>query len=85
MAQKCDCLNFCGDDPRIRDGRAEPCEGWKKQEAELKEHRRLKALIIDLPADTIERLKKHRPNKKDHLLAADALSAAKTLFGANNA
>ncbi len=23
---KCDCLNHCGDDPWLKDGRAEPCE-----------------------------------------------------------
>mgnify|MGYP000614990848 CR=1 FL=1 len=22
----CDCLNFCGDDPRLADGRVRPCE-----------------------------------------------------------
>jgi hypothetical protein len=83
MTKKCECLYFCGDDPGLRDGRTEHCESWKKQQAVFKEQRRLKALINDLPADTIERLKKHRPTEKDHLLAADALSAAKTLFGAN--
>ena len=24
--QSCDCLNWCGDDPWLKDGRAEPCE-----------------------------------------------------------
>lgn len=30
---KCDCLNDCGDDPWLRDGRSQPCERLKKERA----------------------------------------------------
>jgi hypothetical protein len=30
--QKCDCLNYCGDDPRIERGSVSPCEAYVKQE-----------------------------------------------------
>ena len=31
---KCDCLNECGDDPWLRDGRAEPCDRLKERRAQ---------------------------------------------------
>lgn len=27
---RCDCLNDCGDDPWLKDGRAAPCEYWHR-------------------------------------------------------
>jgi hypothetical protein len=30
---KCDCLNDCGDDPWLRDGRSQPCDRLKKERA----------------------------------------------------
>jgi hypothetical protein len=30
---RCDCLNDCGDDPQLRDGRAQPCERLQKERA----------------------------------------------------
>lgn len=33
MASECDCLNFCGDDPWLKDGRAKPCEALLKVRA----------------------------------------------------
>jgi len=30
---KCDCLNECGDDPWIKDGKVEVCDYWKQQQA----------------------------------------------------
>jgi hypothetical protein len=27
----CDCLNYCGDDPWLKDGRADYCEQWLKR------------------------------------------------------
>lgn len=30
-AEKCDCLIHCGDDPWLRNGRAQPCEHLKKE------------------------------------------------------
>lgn len=29
----CDCLNDCGDDPWLRDGRSQPCERLRKERA----------------------------------------------------
>ena len=29
----CDCLNECGDDPRIETGKAEACDDFKKRKA----------------------------------------------------
>lgn len=37
-ARPCDCLNHCGDDPWLHDGRATPCEG-RKQALAAKEER----------------------------------------------
>lgn len=31
--RKCDCLNDCGDDPWIRDNKADPCEHLKARQA----------------------------------------------------
>ena len=46
---KCDCLNYCGDDPWLKDGRAEHCERWKKNHEEAsfkeKESEELTALV----------------------------------------
>lgn len=28
--RKCDCLNYCGDDPWIRQGKAAPCESLQR-------------------------------------------------------
>lgn len=32
--RKCDCLNDCGDDPWLRDGKADPCEKLLKARAD---------------------------------------------------
>ena len=32
MTKECDCLTWCGDDPWLKDGRAEPCAYRKKRE-----------------------------------------------------
>jgi hypothetical protein len=34
VTKRCDCLNDCGDDPWLKDGRAEYCDHWKKRKAE---------------------------------------------------
>ena len=31
----CDCLNFCGDDPRIDKGKATPCLGFREAQKEV--------------------------------------------------
>lgn len=33
MPERCDCLIYCGDDPWLKDGRAEPCAEKKKADA----------------------------------------------------
>lgn len=35
--RKCDCLNWCGDDPGLHDGRADPCEDRIKSQQEAAE------------------------------------------------
>ena len=42
---KCDCLNDCGDDPWLVDGRAEPCDYRKWHLAELEQRRQDIALL----------------------------------------
>lgn len=32
MTERCDCLNYCGDDDRVGKGLVEPCGGWKEAE-----------------------------------------------------
>jgi uncharacterized small protein (DUF1192 family) len=83
MAEKCECLNFCGDDPYVHDGRVEPCAKLKKQQAQLKEHRRLQTIVAELPQDTIQRLKANQATKRDCRLASAALIAAKKLLPPN--
>lgn len=40
--KKCDCLNFCGDDPWLQDGRAAPCDKLKARiEAEKVEREKV--------------------------------------------
>lgn len=34
---KCDCLNYCGDDPWLAQGKAEPCEARKKRALEAQQ------------------------------------------------
>ena len=51
---KCDCLNYCGDDPWLNDGRAEPCEESKacekKAAAARAERDRIKGIASVLAA-----------------------------------
>lgn len=35
----CDCLNYCGDDPWLKEGKAEHCKQWKKRHSEEEEHK----------------------------------------------
>lgn len=34
---KCDCLNWCGDDSRVPNGKAKPCQRWLKEQADAEE------------------------------------------------
>ena len=34
---KCDCLNWCGDDIRVPNGKAKPCQHWLREQAEAEE------------------------------------------------
>lgn len=42
---RCDCLNVCGDDNWINDGRAEPCDTRKKWLADQEQRRQDIALL----------------------------------------
>lgn len=81
MARKynCDCVSVCGDDPRLKDGRAEPCDTVKREQVRARELARLRDIVDDLPSDTIERLQAGCPTSGDCTLAAVALHAAKML------
>lgn len=45
---KCDCLNWCGDDPCLAKGKAEYCDHYKKQ---AKESALIEVIAWKLPAD----------------------------------
>lgn len=47
---KCDCLNECGDDSWLRDGRAEPCADRKREIERLAQRERDKVLLEGLAA-----------------------------------
>lgn len=40
---KCDCLNWCGDDSRVPNGKAKPCQCWLREQAEKEERWSMKA------------------------------------------
>lgn len=44
----CDCLNWCGDDPWLRDGRAAPCQERIDKERREREQADERKRIIDL-------------------------------------
>ncbi|MGZ8239523.1 MAG: hypothetical protein ACXWTY_16815 [Methylobacter sp.] len=46
---KCDCLNYCGDDPWLKDRRAEPCDEKKIRDAVLAEKCRKREILKDKP------------------------------------
>lgn len=48
----CDCLNTCGDDPGLKDGRAQPCEHYlrQKEQERLTDFITIKALVTQLHA-----------------------------------
>lgn len=54
----CDCLNWCGDDPWLKDGRAEPCQERKDKErqerAQAAERQRLRALLDRLADSALQ-------------------------------
>jgi hypothetical protein len=45
---KCDCLNECGDDPWLRDGRVKPCDGRIAALAKAEQRRNDIALVKEL-------------------------------------
>jgi hypothetical protein len=77
--EKCDCLNDCGDDHRLREGSVEPCDTLKRERERQRELSRLRGIVDDLPGDTILRLQAGSPTSGDCAMAAAALHAAKML------
>ena len=59
--EKCDCLNYCGDDPWLFDGRADWCDPVKQNVAKNQARHRDLSLTID----TLAKLKTPK-NKTDH-------------------
>ncbi len=45
---KCDCLNFCGDDPSVLNGTAEKCEEFKKYEKRKQDYEEMKKMLDNL-------------------------------------
>lgn len=45
---ECDCLNWCGDDPWLKDGRSTPCGNLLKRQADDRKSERKHAEISDL-------------------------------------
>ena len=39
----CDCLNYCGDDPWLKEGKSEYCEAHKKRHKDEQEAEELRA------------------------------------------
>jgi len=50
----CDCLTYCGDDPAVRAGRAEPCEAVKRRRREKAERLAIIAKLEAMAASAAE-------------------------------
>ena len=50
--EKCDCLNICGDDPRLdptnRGDKVKPCAQWRRDQAAIKERQRVLDMVTAL-------------------------------------
>ena len=66
----CDCLNWCGDDSWVRDGRAAPC-------SKMLEHNEREACVINREFD-IQRLLDETEHAGDVLAALHELKQLKT-------
>lgn len=55
----CDCLNWCGDDPWLNDGRAEPCQERKERERRAAEEKASKAALVVLLDRISDSAEKH--------------------------
>ena len=44
----CDCLNYCGDDPWLKEGKSEYCEAHKKRHKDEQEAEELRASVFRL-------------------------------------
>lgn len=49
----CDCLNYCGDDPWLRDGRATPCKARKLLLANKKKQAKVNGIGRDSGDDRV--------------------------------
>jgi|GEM_PF-4710857 len=47
---RCDCLNVCGDDPWLDDGRSMPCDGLLRVRAAATERCRVRGVVCSLSA-----------------------------------
>lgn len=47
-SEKCDCLNRCGDDPWLADGRARPCAALVKERQRAAERERAREVLRSL-------------------------------------
>jgi hypothetical protein len=66
---KCDCLNDCGDDPWLKDGRAAPCERLQQQRQREAIARR-RAVNLEHASQLLEQLGYRDTGNGAHLVAA---------------
>lgn len=66
---KCDCLNYCGDDPRLKEGKVAKCEDWTRlnsYDGPYVEAGRYRQLTEMSDWSFIDQLKKDNPNLLPH-------------------
>lgn len=55
----CDCLDWCGDDPWLKDGRAETCQERKERERRAAEEKASKDALVALLDRLVDSAEKH--------------------------
>lgn len=45
---RCDCINVCGDDPWLVDGRSTPCDGQMRERAEKEKRDQIREMASQL-------------------------------------
>ena len=69
--QACDCLNWCGDDPWLKDGRAVPCQERLDRERREREAATERRRVLDLANRLAESASKHGSGMVDAEVAND--------------
>ena len=53
--EKCDCLNWCGDDSRVEARKAKPCKQWLRDQAAINERQRVVDMVTELAKTASDR------------------------------